>query len=149
MNIVILTPIPSNVVVPPLKLNHPRVFSSVSPFHVCREVNINASRARLQEYFRKNLYRDYEFVLLMDSDVEIGQAALDVLLKAWRNGTTPCVNTKGVSPKETGHVVASCALLSREDYMEVDFMRNPYECQCLKLPNPFYVEGVAGTEIKV
>lgn len=149
MSLVVLTPMPSTAYIHPLPVSLPRVFAAVEPFHTCREVNINASRARLQEYFRKNLYRDYEFVLLMDSDVEIGQAALDVLLKAWRNGTTPCVNTKGVSPKESGHVVTSCALLSREDYMEVDFMRDPYECQCLKLPKPFYVEGVAGTEIKV
>lgn len=149
MNIVILTPIPSNAVVPPLKLDHTRVFSSMTPFHVCREVNINASRAQLQEYFRKNLYRDYEFVLLMDSDVEIDQTAINALMKVWRKSTTPCVNTKGVTEKESSHVVTSCALLSREDYMEVDFMRNPYECQCLKLPSPFYVEGVIGTEIKV
>lgn len=148
MNIVILTPVPSNVVVPPLKLSYPRVFSSVSTFHPCREVNINASRAQLQEYYRKNLAGQYDFVLLMDSDVVIDDVVVELMKMEWSKGTSPSCNTKGVPASETGHVVTSCAILSRDDYIGVDFMKNPYECQCLKLPRPFYVESVVGHEIK-
>lgn len=139
---------PSDVLVPSLELHYPRVYSSVAPFSRARELNINASRQRLKDYYMKNLELKYDFVLLMDSDVVIDDMVVDMLLSAWKKGTTPCCNTKGMPAEKSGHVVTSCALVHREDYLEVDYMRSPYECQCLKLPRPFYVESVVGHEIK-
>ena len=90
-------------------------------------------------------FSQYEFVLLMDSDVVVEKDAVDRLIAEWHPGVTPCINTKGCI---SDHVVTSCALVGRSDYGKVDYLTNLYECQCLKLPNPFYVEGLSGYEVK-
>ena len=107
------------------------------------EVNINMNRARLQRLFVAKHFQDFELVLLLDSDVEVTRETVEMLVNAWKPGTTPCANTKG----HVGtHVVASCALVGRMDYAEIDYLARPYECQCKKVPNPFYVEGAIGRE---
>lgn len=144
MKLMILTPTTPGAVMAPCALPYPRMVSEQAPSVISREVNINMNRARLQRMFVAKHFQDFEFVLLLDSDVEVTRETVEMLVKAWKPGTTPCANTKGGLGS---HVVASCALLGRKDYSEIDYMSNPYECQCKKVPNPFYVEGAFGEEI--
>lgn len=144
-SVVILTPVTPGTVMAPCALGFPRIVSEQAASVACREVNINMNRARLQDMFITGYFKDYEFVLLLDSDVEVSRDTVDMLVKAWKPGTTPCANTKG---HVGAHVVASCALIHRKDYMAIDYMEKPYECQCKKVPNPFYVEGAVGRENK-
>jgi hypothetical protein len=65
-------------------------------------------------------------------------------MAAWKPRTTPCVNTKGEC--KTGHVIASCALISMEDYANIDYLKDAELCQCLKVPHPFYIDYEGGTE---
>ena len=139
----VITPIPDLAIVPPVLLKYRRIFSAVVPFSSSREVNINASRAKLQDVVRRLSTRP-EWVILMDADVKVSCGAINALFEAWREGSTPCIDTK---EKRDGHVVTACALMRTEDYLKVDYMANPYECQCKKLPNPFYIENFKGKEI--
>ena len=141
---VILTPIAPGTIVPPTDLGFPRVFSEMGPVAMEREVNINVNRARLQSIYRNKLYAKYKFVYLIDSDVVVTREDLEQLAAAWKQGTTPCIITK---QSASGHVVCSCCFMCGADYLKVDYMGKPRECQCLKLPNPFYVEGLKGSEI--
>ena len=95
--------------------------------------------------FLSKYFADYELVLLLDSDVVVTRETVDKLAAAWKPGLVPCANTKGTV---TDHVVASCALIGRKDYSEVDYLTNPDICQCKKLKNTFYVDGATGYEIK-
>lgn len=102
------------------------------------------NRARLQGLFIKvNQFHEYSHVLLMDSDVVIGVDGLEALKAAWKTETTPCIRTK----QGDGHIVTSCALVGVSDYMKVDYLDTINQCQCWKLPNPFYVEGFTGEEV--
>lgn len=142
-DVIALTPVAPCTVLAPYGLGFPRLVSELAPSVKVRERNINLNRARLQEMFLRSLFPRYEFVLLLDSDVVVSRETVDMLLKAWTAGTTPCANTKGT---HGGHVVCSCALMHRSDYEKVDYLTNLSECQCLKLPSPFYVEGARGYE---
>lgn len=127
----------------PYTLGLPRVISELAPsFHSMREVEININRHRLQGFVLSHR-REYDHVLLLDADVIIGVDAVEKLMAAWKPGTTPCINTKGMS---TGHVIASCALISMNDYVEIDYLQNADICQCTKVPNPFYINYEGGTE---
>lgn len=143
-NCIILTPIAPCSIVPPCDLGVPRVFSESGKLDLAREVNINISRTKLQSVYRTKLYRDYPFVILMDSDVVVTRGDLVRLADAWEPGKTPCIRTKRA---EGDHVVCACCFMSGVDYIKVDYMGNPRECQCKKLPNPFYVDGLQGSEI--
>lgn len=144
MDAVILTPIASGTVVPPGDLGFPRVFSECAAVDMAREINININRDRLQGIYRSRLYSKYKFVYLIDSDVVVSKEDLEQLASAWKQGTTPCILTK---PSASGHVVCSCCFMAGVDYLTVDYMSNPRQCQCYKLPSPFYVEGLKGSEI--
>lgn len=129
----------------PYTLGLSRVVSELAPsFHSMRETEININRHRLQGFVLQHR-REYEFVLLLDADVVVGPEILDKLMAAWKPETTPCINTKGMP---TGHVIASCALISMDDYANIDYLAEPSLCQCLKVPNPFYVDGFEGKEEK-
>lgn len=145
MAIICITPICPGTILAPYSLNCPRLISEMMPISDARERNINTNRARLQHIFMSKYFADYEHVLLLDSDVVITQNAIDMLLNAWKPGFVPCANTKG---GPTDHVVASCALIGRKDYSEIDYLTNPNLCQCRKLKNPFYVDGAVGYEFK-
>lgn len=141
--IIAATPIPPGGILAPFTLGIPRVVSEVAPsFHTTREREININRHRLQGIVLAHR-REYGFVLLLDADVVVGPEILDRLMDAWNPGTTPCINTKGMP---TGHVIASCALISMEDYANIDYLKDAELCQCTKVPNPFYVEGFEGKE---
>lgn len=143
MNVLVLTPITPGVIIAPYTIGLPRMVSELAPSVSCREVNINMNRARLQRMFLTKHFNEFELLLLLDSDVEVSRDTVDMLVKAWKPGYTPCARTKNV---EGSHVVASCALIGRKDYIDIDYMSNPYECQCKKVPNPFYVDGATGVE---
>lgn len=115
----------------------------MGPVAMEREINININRARLQSIYRNKLYSKYKFVYLIDSDVVVTKEALEQLADAWKQGSTPCILTK---PTASGHTVCSCCFMCGADYLKVDYMNNPRQCQCMKLPNPFYVEGLKGSE---
>jgi hypothetical protein len=142
-NIIILTPVAPGTIIAPCSLPYPRLISELAPSVALRECNININRARLQRMFMTQHYNKYDFVLLMDSDVVVPPNAGDELLSKWKPGTTPCINTKG---NTIDHVVTSCALVARTDYARVNYLEKLNECQCLKLPNPFYLDGIVGYE---
>lgn len=141
--IIVATPIPPGGILAPYTLGLPRVVSELAPsFHSMREVEININRHRLQ-FFVLQHRREYDYVLLLDADVKVGADAVEKLMAAWEPGTTPCINTKGMS---TGHVIASCALISMDDYSRIDYLKEARICQCLKVPNPFYIDYKGGNE---
>lgn len=118
----------------------------MGPVALEREVNININRARLQSIYRNKLYAKYKFVYLIDSDVVVTKEDLERLASAWKQGSTPCILTKD---SDKGHVVCSCCFMAGVDYLRVDYMSQPRQCQCIKLPSPFYVDGLKGKEIKL
>lgn len=142
-NAIILTPVYSGAIVPPSDMGYPRVFSELAPVAVQREVNINANRSRLQELYRTRFVLKYPWVYLVDSDVVASHGQLVRLAGAWRPGCTPCLRTK---VSETAHVVCACCFMRGTDYLKIDYMEHPHECQCVKLPNPFYVDGERALE---
>lgn len=144
VHILILTPVAPNTIVAPCTLPYPRLISEMAPSLTLREANININRARLQRMFNMEHLPYYKFVLLMDSDVVTDAESVEKLVAAWRPGTTPCINTKG---NGFDHIVTSCALVSANDYVKVDYTAKLNECQCRKLPCPFYVEGTHGYEV--
>ena len=144
-NILALTPIASGRLLAPYTLGLPRVVSELAPLPgVLREVNININRARLQGFFRRLYWDKFDYVLLLDSDVIVGEEIVERLLGSWKIGSAPCVRTK---EKEGGHVVAACCLLHKLDYDKISYMEKPNICQCRKIPNTFYVDGVRGCEL--
>lgn len=145
-NAVILTPVAPGTVIPPVDLGVPRVFSEMGPVDMAREINININRDRLQSIYRSKLFRKYRFVFLIDSDVVVTREDLERLAGAWTQGTTPCILTK---ENAEGHVCCSCCYMCGVDYLRVDYMSNPRQCQCMKLPEPFYVEGLRGKEARL
>ena len=127
----------------PFVLGIPRIVSELAPTcHTTRERDINVNRWKLQSFVLRHK-RDFNFVLLIDADVVVGSDILDKLMDAWKPGTTPCINTKGMP---TGHVITSCALISMEDYANIDYLEHAEICQCLKVPNPFYIDYEGGNE---
>ena len=64
---------------------------------------------------------------------------------AVKPGITACLQTKKY--REEGHVCAACACIYMEDYLSVDYLDNIKECQCKKVPNPFYVVGAVTEEM--
>lgn len=139
-----LTPIAPGTLVHPIGCDIPRLISELAPSVTGREANINLNRARLQRMFIRQYYPLHEFVLLVDSDVVVTADVIRKLQDAWKPGTTPCALTK---QSAVGHVVTSCALIHRADYEKVNYLDNVLQCQCLKLPSPFYVEGAVGYEV--
>lgn len=143
--VMVITPCVSGTVLAPYTLGFPRLVAGTEVPVKVRERRINVSRAICQEIFLKKYFHKYEFVLLMDSDVEIGMEAVERLMEEWKPGTTPCAITKGSTD---GHVVCACALVHRSDYEKVDYFSDMSVCQCFKLPKPFYVLDAIGKETK-
>lgn len=139
--VIALTPIAPGTMLAPFSLGIPRLVSELAPSVRGRERNINMNRARLQAMYMHGYFNRFEFVLLLDSDVVITPDILDKLMEAWKPGTTPCAYTKG---HETSHVCAACALVHRTDFAEINYLDKPFECQCTKVPKPFYVQGTEG-----
>jgi hypothetical protein len=142
-NIIVLTPIASGELLQPFP-SYPRIVSEMRPVHNSREVNINVNRSRLQHIFIASPYvYDCKWVILADSDVVITESALQILVDNATERKTACITTKGTT---VGHVVTSCCILSVRDYLRVDYLTEPRNCQCKKLPNPFYIQGAYAYE---
>lgn len=90
-------------------------------------------------------FSDYHAVLLMDSDVVATNDQLLKLIENYKDGCTACLRTK---PTETDHVIGACCLLNGSDYLKIDYLNDSNVCQCLKLPNPFYIDGEKATETR-
>lgn len=144
-NTLVITPISKGEILAPFSLGLPRLVCSVDVGWLPREHRINMARSLCQKTFKSGYLKDYEWVLLMDSDVVVDKVCFEKLKQSACQGKTACADTKCV---KTGHVVCSCAMLRVDDYIKVDYLDKPNVCQCLKLPNPFYVEGAVGYERK-
>lgn len=142
-DIIVLTPIASGELLQPFP-SYPRIVSEMRPVHNSREVNINVNRSRLQRLFIASPYfYDCKWVILADSDVVITESTLQMLVNNAVEEKTACVNTKGTT---VGHVITSCCILAAKDYIKVDYLTEPRNCQCKKLPNPFYIQGAYAYE---
>ena len=146
MHVLAVTPIKPGTILAPFDLGIERFVSEMSPFGETREASINMNRQRLQSMVRRvYAMRQISHILLLDSDVVATKEIFELLKKAWKPGYTACANTKGGA---TTHVLASFALIGVNDYLNIDYLTNINQCQCQKVPNPFYVEGAATTEIR-
>lgn len=142
--ILVVTPVKPGTILAPYTLGLPRIVSEMAPVNANREVSININRAKLQYTVRNSrACSDYTHVLLLDSDVVVSAECIEKLCTAWKDGSTACALTK---EKKGGHVISSCGLLSMEDYLSIDYFDKMAECQCTKVPSPFYVEGAVGSE---
>ena len=144
-DVIVITPALNGTLFAPYELGFPRLVCGIEAGWLPREFRINLSRDLCQRKYMSHYMRDYEWVLLMDSDVVINNECFEKLRANAATGKTACADTK---PGEKSHVVCACALVHRTDYIKVDYLDKPTECQCMKLPNPFYVEGAVGYERK-
>ena len=143
-NILIVTTITSNTVIPPGGYKYPRIFGMTDFQSEFREVRINANR----ETLKTRIAHEFPFldiVILMDSDVVTDNDTLDYLVSQVSEGRTPCVYTKGdkATRDSNDHVCAALCAVTMKDYINVDYMQNAGGCQCSKLPNPYYIDGNA------
>lgn len=145
MKILAVTPIKPGTILAPYSLSIERMVSEIAPCNRIREIDININRARLQSFVR-NIYAraGITHILLLDSDVIATEDILEKLKAAWKPGTTACAKTQG----DTSHVLASFALIHVDDYLNIDYLSKINQCQCLKVPNPFYVDDAETTEIR-
>lgn len=153
-NIMVVTPCAPGTVLAPCCLPLPRLtYAQDYPYIPVREQRINLNRFQCQRLFLRRYFGQFEFALLVDSDVVIRPKAIPLLLAAWEPGKVPCANTKGPGEIDPGHgVVTSCALIHRADYAKVDYLGNLGKCQCRILGEmfkTFYVEGCCGYEVSV
>lgn len=124
---------------------YPRlVLTERRDYPFCREVCINETRAELQRLVIDKYSKSFDIVVLMDSDVVVDDAALDTLIAAVKHEHTACIDTKN---EPWPHVCCACCAVSMGDYLALDYMDKPKECQCLKMRSPWYVPGVKGSEI--
>jgi len=145
-SILVVTPIAPGTILAPCNISYPRLVSELAPSVSIRESNININRARLQEIFKRCYFSKYKFVCLLDSDVVANDSMINALLDNWKEHSTPCIRTK---PVETVHTIAAFSLIHRNDYMNVKYIEEEIgKCQCLKVPNPFYIDGISTYEIK-
>lgn len=109
-----------------------------------REICINETRAELQAIVLEKYMKSFDIVVLMDSDVIVSDEDLDILISSVKHEHTACIDTKN---EPWPHVCCACCAVTMGDYLAVDYMHKPNECQCLKMRNPWYVPGVKGSEI--
>lgn len=145
-NAIILTPIKTGVSIPHGDLGFDRVFSELQFISDSRQQNINMNSVKLQRLYKTLYSLKYKYVFLIDSDVVVTKEDLIKLSEGWNGeGTTACIDTKH---RNDGHIYCACAFLLGEDYLKVDYLANGNTCQCRKLPNPYFVEGLRGYEVE-
>lgn len=118
----------------------PRLVRSERPVTNHREASINLQRHELQRIVRGLYRKRFEKVFLIDADVVVTEESLQKLYDAVKPGTTACLQTKMY--REEGHVCAACACIYMEDYLAIDYLDKIKECQCKKVPKPFYIDGI-------
>lgn len=150
--LMIITPLISGTLIAPCSLPFPRLVAGQDYSIPVREHRINLNRAQCREIYLRRYFHQYEFVLLMDSDVVVPEEAVYHLLDEWKAGTVPCIDTKCTGKVDPDHgVVTSCALIHRADYEKVDYLGNLDKCQCRilgSLFHTFYVKDCSGFEIR-
>lgn len=105
----------------------------------------NVTRSIAQAIVRYNrLEAHYDYIFMLDSDCVIPEDAIEKMLKEIKPGETLCIPTKGRSG--VNHIICSACLLSLTDYLKVNF--NVASCHCYSMPNPRYVDGIDGYEIR-
>lgn len=148
----IITPHVPGTLIAPCMLPFPRLVAGQDYFIPVREQRINLNRAQCQRLFLRRYFNQFEFILLVDSDVVVTEEAVSHLFDEWKAGAVPCINTKGPGEIDPDHgVVTSCALIHRADYAKVDYLGNLGKCQCRILGDAFetfYVEGCDGFEVR-
>ncbi len=122
----------------------PRLVRSERPVADHREASINLQRHELQRIVRLLYRKRFRKVFLIDADVVVTEEHLRKLYDAVKTGTTACLQTKPT--REEGHVCAACACINMEDYLSIDYLDNIKECQCKKVPSPFYVDWAVTEE---
>lgn len=122
-----------------------RLVRSERPVADHREASINLQRHELQRIVRMLYRKQFRKVFLIDADVVVTEEQLRMLYDAVKPGTTACLQTKKY--REEGHVCAACACIYMEDYLSIDYLDNIKECQCKKVPNPFYIVGAVTEEM--
>lgn len=152
-NVMVVTPCSPGTVIAPCPLPFPRlVYAQDYPYIPVREQRININRFQCQRIFLRRYFHQYEYVLLMDSDVVVPEEAVCRLLDEWKACTVPCIDTKCTGKIDPDHgVVTSCALIHRADYEKVDYLGNIDKCQCRILGalfHTFYVKGCSGFEAR-
>lgn len=138
MNALVVTPLLEGSLLHPCG-ELPRLVRSERPVANHREASINLQRHELQRIVRCLYRKRFEKVFLVDADVVVTEELLQMLYDAVKSGTTACAQTKKY--REEGHVCAACACIYMEDYLAVDYLENIKECQCRKVPNPFYIDA--------
>ena len=141
------------IVKTPLTILRPEVLKPISnypilisdrpadfPYSKTRSSNFNRSLS--QQLLRYNDTIKSEYIFMLDSDCVIPENSIEVLLKEIKPHETLCIRTKD----KFSHVICSACLISTEDYLNVDF--NTMDCHCKHMPNPRYIEGVSGYELK-
>lgn len=152
-NIMVITPCSPGTVLAPCPVALPRlIYAQDYPGILVREHRINLNRYQCQQLFCRRYFHQYEYALLMDSDVVVPEEAVYHLLDEWKAGTVPCIDTKCTGKIDPGHgVVTSCALIHRADYEKVDYLGNLDKCQCRilgSLFHTFYVKDYSGYEAR-
>lgn len=82
----------------------------------------------------------------MDADVIVTDADLDALVSRVDKFSTVCIRTKDV--EWPNHICCACCAMYMKDYLNIDYMDNPKECQCRKVMSPRYIDDLRGTESK-
>lgn len=145
--VLIVTPVGGVACIPAVSLSYPRLVVSIEPFSPFRDICINATLSRAQQEFRKLPRGMFDFVVVMDSDVVVTDKDVEALIEAVESkGGAPCADTKNNS--DGSHVFTSCVAMKAEDWLKIDYMKNPYSCPCSKVPSPYYLGGVCGYEQK-
>lgn len=119
-----------------------------------RECNINKNRDNIQKlYIEKGLKSKH--VLLLDSDVLVSEENLNQLITAYDGINPLCIDTKGrmnsikhwnkniteeelIEKMSEHHVICACCLMPTEDWLKINYIENPNQCQCLKIKGAKY-----------
>lgn len=97
-----------------------------------REFSINLNRHVIQQSIRATGLANDDLVLLVDSDV-IATPEMIARLVDHLDGDTICVATETKGLRISGHAVTACAVIRYCDYAMIQYLQNPYQCQCLKI----------------
>lgn len=125
-------------------INYPIWVNDRAPdFPRNKTISVNINRAITQQLIKNNLYLiTYDYIFMLDSDCVIPENAIEIMLNEIKPNETLCIRTKA----DYNHVICSACLLSLKDYLSVNF--NTEDCHCRHMPNPRYIDGLIGYELK-
>lgn len=124
--------------------NYPLLVNDRSPdFPGEKTKSININRMITQQLIKQDSNcLCYDYIFMLDSDCVIPENSIEIMLKEIKSHETLCIRTK------TGgsHIICSACLIAIDDYLKVKF--NTSDCHCRHMPNPRYIDGLVGYEIK-